>query len=91
MAIGQRQSAGEVVIALTLLELVWEGLGVLRYRIAFGKDMFEGGYSIPESELIIRDESGRKLSWLPRGASASEADGEVETRDLPERESWRSR
>ena len=91
MPIGQRQSAGEVVIALTLLELVWEGLAVLRYRISFGKDMFEGGYSIPESELIIRDESGRKLSWLPRGASASEAVGEVETRDLPERESWRSR
>jgi hypothetical protein len=43
-------------------------------------------YGIPEPELVVRDESGRELPWSPRGSSSSEseADGEVEVRDLPE-------
>jgi hypothetical protein len=84
--IGQRQEVGEVVVALTSLELFEGNLGVLRYRISYGAGMFEGGFGIPEPELVIRDESDRELSWSPRGSggSDSEADGEVEVRDLPE-------
>ena len=84
--IGQRQSVGEVVVALTSLELFEEGLGVLRYRISYEEGMFEGGYGIPEPELVVRDGSGRELPWSPRGSGASdgEADGEVEVREVPE-------
>ncbi len=84
--IGQRLSVGEVAVALTSLELFGEGVGVLRYRISYQAGMFEGGYGIPEPELVIRDGSGRELPWSPRGSSSSEseADGEVEVRDLPE-------
>jgi len=73
------------VVALTSLE-IFGGLGVLQYRTFHGEEIFEGGYGFPDPELLITDESGRKLSWSPRGASASEseADGEVEVRDLPE-------
>ncbi len=84
--IGQRLSIGEVTVALTSLELFEEGVGVLRYRISYEAGMFEGGYGIPEPDLVIRDGSGRELSWSPRGSSSSEseADGEVEVRELPE-------
>jgi hypothetical protein len=84
--IEQRLTVGEVVVALTSLELFGEGVGVLRYRISYEGGMFEGGYGIPEPELVIRDGSGRELPWSPRGSSSSEseADGEVEVRDLPE-------
>lgn len=84
--IGQRLSVGEVTVALTSLELFGEGVGVLRYRISYEAGMFEGGYGIPEPELVIRDGSGRELPWSPQGSgsSESEADGEVEVRDLPE-------
>ena len=84
--IAQWQAVGEVVIALTSLELYEEGLGVLRYRISYEEGMFEGGYGIPEPELVVRDGFGRELSWSPRGSSASdgEADGEVEVREVPE-------
>jgi hypothetical protein len=81
--IGQRQTVGEITIALTSLELFGEGLGVLRYRISYGEGMFEG---IPDPDLVVRDESNRELTWSPRESSSSEreADGEVEVRDLPE-------
>jgi len=84
--IGQRRTAGEVTVALTSLELFGEGIGVLRYRISYEEGMFEGGYRIPEPELVIRDGSGRVLPWSPRGngSSESEAYGEGEVRDLPE-------
>jgi hypothetical protein len=41
---------------------------------------------IPETELVIRDGSGRQLPWSLQGASSSdsETDGEVEICDLPE-------
>lgn len=84
--VAQRQTVGEVVVALTSLELFGGGLGILRYRISQGRVAIGGGFGIPEPELVIRDESGRELSWALRGshASESEADGEVEVRDLPE-------
>jgi hypothetical protein len=84
--IAQRQTVEAVTVALTSLELFGEGVGVLRYRISYEAGMFEGGYGIPEPELVVRDSSGRELSWSPRSSSSSEsdADGEVEVRDLPE-------
>jgi hypothetical protein len=82
--IAQRQTVGEVTVAFTSLELFGEGVGVLRYRISYEAGMFEDG--IPEPQLVIRDESERILPWSPQGGSASEseADGEVEVRELPE-------
>jgi hypothetical protein len=61
---------------------------VLRYRISYEKDMFEGGYGISGPEFVIRDESGRVLPWSPWGSGSSdtESDGEVEVRGLPESE-----
>ena len=87
--IGQRLTVGEIAVALTSLELFGEGLGVLRYRISYVKELFEGGYGfrdIPMPELVVRDGSGRILPWSPLGAGASDrdADGEVEVRDLPQ-------
>ena len=89
MPIGQRLTIGEIAVALTSLELFGEGLGVLRYRISYAKELFEGGYGfrdIPMPELVVRDGSGRILPWSPLGAGASDrdADGEVEVRDLPQ-------
>jgi hypothetical protein len=87
MSIGQRRTVGEVTVALASLELFGEGLGVLRYRVSSNEEsMFEGGYGIPEPELVIRDGSNRELPWSPQGSgsSDSEVDGEVEDRDLPE-------
>jgi hypothetical protein len=86
VSIAQRRTIGEVTVALTSLELFGGGIGVLRYRISYEEGMFEGGYHIPEPELIIRDGSGCVLPWSPRGngSSESEAYGEVEVRDLPE-------
>jgi hypothetical protein len=65
------------------LELFGEGVGVLRYRISYGGGMF---YGILEPEFVVRDGSGRELPSSPQsgGGSESEADGEVEVRDLPE-------
>lgn len=84
--IGQRQTVNEITVALTSLELFEEGIGVLRYRISYDKGLFEGGYSIPEPELVVRDGLGQVLPWSPQGAGGSEieVDGEVEVRDLPE-------
>ncbi len=87
--IGQRRTIGEVTVALTSLELFGEGVGVLRYHISYEAGMFEGSHGfggIPEPELVVRDRSGRELPWSPQGGggSESEADGEVEVRDLPE-------
>jgi hypothetical protein len=81
--IRQRRTIGEIVVALTSLELVGEGFGVLRYRISYVGGMF---YGMPEPELVIRDGSGRELPRSPQGSSGSEreADGAVEFRDLPE-------
>ena len=89
MPIGQRLTVGEIAVALTSLELFGEGLRVLRYRISYVKELFEGGYGfrdIPMPELVVRDRSGRILPWSPLGAGASDrdADGEVEVRDLPQ-------
>jgi hypothetical protein len=86
VSIAQRRTVGDITVVLASLELFGEGLGVLRYRISYEEGMFEGGYGIPEPELVIRDESDRELPWSPRGSSSSEseADGEVEIRDLPE-------
>lgn len=89
VSIAQRQMVGEVTVALTSLELFGEGVGVLRYRISYEAGMFEGSHGfggIPEPEIVVRDESGRELPWSPQGSSSSksEADGEVEIRDLPE-------
>jgi hypothetical protein len=85
--IAQRETVGEVTVALTSLELFGKRLGILRYRISYVEGMFEGGYGIPEPQLVIRDESGRELPWSPRGngSSGSEAEGEMEVRDLPEK------
>jgi hypothetical protein len=87
--IAQRQTVGEVTIALTSLELFGGGVGVLRYRISYEAGMFEvshGFGGIPEPEIVVRDGSDRELPWSPRGSSSSESetDGEVEVRDLPE-------
>jgi hypothetical protein len=84
VSVAQRRTVGEVTVALTSLELFGEGIGVLRYRLSYEEDMFEGGYGIPEPELVVRGGSGRVLSWSPRGngSSESEAYGEVEVRDL---------
>jgi hypothetical protein len=81
--IGQRRTVGEVTVALTSLELFGEGVGVLRHRISHDGGMF---YGILEPELVVRDASGRSLPWSPQSSSSSEseADGEVEVRDLPE-------
>ena len=62
--IGQRLTVGEIAVALTSLELFGEGLRVLRYRISYVKELFEGGYGfrdIPMPELVVRDRSGRIL------------------------------
>jgi hypothetical protein len=53
-AIGQRQTAGEVMVTLTSLELYEEGLGVLRYLVYYEEDMFEGCYRIANPELVVR-------------------------------------
>ena len=84
--IGQRLTVGEVTFALTSLELFGEGVGVLRYRISYCEGRFEGGYGIPEPELVIRDGSGRVLPWSPQGSGSSESEayGEVGVRELPE-------
>ena len=84
--IGQRRTVGDITVALASLELFGEGVGVLRYLVSYEADMFEVGYGIPEPELVVRDGSGRELPWSPQGSSSSEseADGEVEVRDLPE-------
>ena len=86
VSIAQRRTVREVTLALASLELFGEELGVLRYRISYEEGMFEGGYGIPEPELVIRDESGRELPWSPRGSGGSdtETDGELEVLDLPE-------
>jgi hypothetical protein len=83
--IAQRQSVGDVVVALISLELFGEGIGVLRYRISHERGMLGGTYGVPESEFVIQDESGRVLPWSPQGygASDTEADGEVEVSGLP--------
>ena len=87
--IAQRRTIGEVTVALTSLELFGEGVGVLRYRISYEAGVFEVRHrfvGIPEPELVVRDGSGRELPWMPQswGGSESEADGEVEVRELPE-------
>ena len=85
--IGQRQTVGEVVVALTSLELFGEGLGVLRYRISQERGTLGGGFGSPEPRLVIKDRrSGRELAWSPQGSGGSdtETDGEVEVLDLPE-------
>jgi hypothetical protein len=84
--IAQRQSVGETLVALTSLELFGEGVGVLRYRISHERGMLGGSHGVPEPEFVIRDDSGRVLPWSPQGygASDTEADGEVEVRNLPE-------
>ncbi len=91
--IGQRRTVGEVTVALTSLELFGEGVGVLRYLVSYEAGKFEGGYVIPEPDLIVRDRSGRELPRSPQsaGGSESETDGEVEIRDLPETGTWRWR
>ncbi len=83
--IGQRQAVGEIVVALTSLELFGEGVGVLRYRVSYEGLMFESGHGVPEPEFVIRDEPGNVLAWFPRGGGGSpgEADGEVEVSGLP--------
>jgi hypothetical protein len=88
--IAQRRTVSEVTVALTSLELFGEGIGTLRYLISYQAGMFEGSHGfrgIPEPELVVRDGSGRELPWSPQGYSSSdtEADGEVEVRDLPEK------
>ena len=87
--IAQRRTIDEVTFALTSLELFGEGLGVLRYRISYVAGMFEVRHrfaGIPEPEFVGRDGSGRELPCSPQGWSGteSEADGDVEVRDLPE-------
>jgi hypothetical protein len=52
--IGQQQTAGEVMVTLTSLELYEEGLGVLRYLVYYEEDMFEGCYRIANPELVVR-------------------------------------
>jgi hypothetical protein len=86
VSIAQRRTVREVTLALASLELFGEELGVLRYRISYEEGMFEGGYGIPEPELVIRDESGRELPWSPQGSGGSdtETEGELEVLDLPE-------
>jgi hypothetical protein len=81
--VAQRQTVGEITVAITSLELFGEGVGVLRYRISYDGGTF---YRLPEPELISRDGSGRDLPWSPQGSSGNEreADGEVGVRDLPD-------
>jgi hypothetical protein len=81
--VAQRQTVGEITVAITSLELFGEGVGVLRYRISYDGGTF---YRLPEPELVVRDGSGREPPWSPQGSSSSEreADGEVEVRGLPE-------
>lgn len=80
--VAQRQTVGESMVAITSLELFGEGVGILRYRISGS----HGFWGIPEPELVVRDRSGRELPWSPQGGGASdtEADSEVEVRELPE-------
>ena len=87
MPLALREEAGGIVIALVSLELFGEGLGVLRYRISVprggGRRGFDG---IPEPEMMLLTPSGDGLRWSPMGggSGSSEAEGEVEIRDLPE-------
>ena len=83
--IAQRQTVGEITVALASFELFGEGLGVLTYRLSYDRGMFAGG--IPEPQLVVRVVgSGVELPWSrgSSGSSDTEADGEVEVRDLPE-------
>ena len=87
--IAQRRTVGEITLALTSLELFGEGLGVLRYRISYVAGMFESSHrfgGVPEPEFVVRDGSGRELPWSSQGwgGTESEADGDVEVRELPE-------
>jgi hypothetical protein len=84
VSIAQLRTVGEITVALASPEFFGEGLGVLRHRISYEEAMFECG--IPETELVIRDGSGRELPWSPQGASSSDSEtgGEVEICDLPE-------
>jgi len=71
------------------LELFGEWLGVLRYRISYVVGAFEVSHrfgDVPEPAFVVRDGSGRELPWSPQGwgGTESEADGDVEVRELPE-------
>lgn len=83
--IAQKQTVGEITLALVSLEIHGEGLGVLRYLVSYTGGMFDGGYGIPMPELIIGSGSADDLPWAWRGNGSSdgEAYGEVEVADLP--------
>lgn len=84
--IAQKQTVGEITVALTALEIHGEGLGVLRYLISYAEAMFEGGYGIPVPELVIQNEAGSGLpwSWRNNGSSDGESYGEVEVTEIPD-------
>lgn len=84
--IAQKQTVGEITVALTALEIHGEGLGVLRYRISYAEAMFEGGYGIPVPELVIQNEAGSGLpwSWRNNGSSDGESYGEVDVTEIPD-------
>ena len=83
--IAQRQTIGEVVVALATLELFKGGLDILRYRVSYdgvcSKWLRHTG-----AGAHVRNGFGRELPWSPRGCDRSTgvADGEVEVCDLPE-------
>jgi hypothetical protein len=83
--IGQRQTVGEITVALTSLEIFGGDVGILRYLVSYEGLMFESGYGVPEPEFVIRNELGNVLPWSPRGGGGSpgETAGEVEVNDLP--------
>lgn len=86
--VAQKLTTGETTLAIASLEVYENGLGVLRWQLSFGEDLtLDGADSgIPEPWFEVRDETGRALSWTPRGAGASEreADGETQVEGLPE-------
>ncbi|CAN5878709.1 hypothetical protein BH23ACT11_BH23ACT11_19110 [soil metagenome] len=84
----QKQISGGITLALSLLELYGEGLGVLRWQISFDESPSGRGadHGIPEPWFEIRDIQGHSLPWSPQGSGAGngEADGEVRVDELPE-------
>ena len=88
--VAQRQTVGDVTVALASLELYGEGLGALQWRASFGEEAFRRdpdlGFGIFEPEFEIRDGEGRTLPWWPRsgGGHDGEMRGEAEVSGLPE-------
>lgn len=86
--IAQKREVGDIVVALSALELYEGGKGILRYLISHDpqtafKDPFSGS---PEPEIEVQDDSGLYYGWGLDGSGGGdgETEGTLEMYDLPE-------